>query len=100
MAEATPNVTLSSVDPTALKDMVHSKHLSEAQKIEEATRQFEAVMLGMMLKESMQSQFEGYLDPSGANKNIYGTTTPEERLELEEEGIELASIPWAKDKEN
>ena len=34
------------------------------------------------------------------NKNIYGTTTPEERLELEEEGIELASIPWAKDKEN
>ena len=77
MAEATPNVTLSSVDPTALKDMVHSKHLSEAQKIEEATRQFEAVMLGMILKESMQSQSEGYLNPSGANKNIYGTLVTE-----------------------
>ena len=34
------------------------------------------------------------------NKNIYGTTTPEERLELEEEGIELASIPWVNKKEN
>jgi len=34
------------------------------------------------------------------NKNIYGTTTPEERLELEKEGIELASIPWVNKKEN
>ncbi len=28
------------------------------------------------------------------NKAIYGTTTPEERKELEEEGIDLLSIPW------
>ena len=34
------------------------------------------------------------------NKNIYGTATIEEKLELEEEGIELASIPWASNKEN
>tara|TARA_B110000285_G_C14779817_1_gene447978 strand:+ start:165 stop:656 length:492 start_codon:yes stop_codon:yes gene_type:complete len=34
------------------------------------------------------------------NKNIYGTATSEERLELEEEGIELASIPWVNDKAN
>ena len=27
-------------------------------------------------------------------KTIYGTTTPEERDELEEEGIDLLSIPW------
>ena len=27
-------------------------------------------------------------------KSIYGTTTPEERKELEEEGIDLLSIPW------
>ncbi|MDC0449558.1 DUF1178 family protein [Pelagibacteraceae bacterium] len=32
------------------------------------------------------------------NKNIYGTATPEEKLELEEEGIELASIPWVNNK--
>jgi len=34
------------------------------------------------------------------NKNIYGTATLEERLELEEEGIDLASIPWVDTKEN
>ena len=27
-------------------------------------------------------------------KMIYGTTTPDERKELEEEGIDLLSIPW------
>ena len=27
-------------------------------------------------------------------KAIYGTTTPEEREELTEEGIDLLSIPW------
>ena len=27
-------------------------------------------------------------------KTIYGTTTPEERAELAEEGIDLLSIPW------
>ena len=34
------------------------------------------------------------------NKNIYGIATAEERLELEEEGIELASIPWVDKKKN
>ena len=33
------------------------------------------------------------------NKAIYGTTTPDERNELAEEGISLLSIPWV-DKEN
>ena len=27
-------------------------------------------------------------------KTIYGITTPEERKDLEEEGIDLLSIPW------
>ena len=29
-----------------------------------------------------------------SKKSIYGTTTPEEREELAEEGIDLLSIPW------
>ena len=33
------------------------------------------------------------------NKNIYGTTSENEIKELEEEGIELTSIPWT-EKEN
>ena len=34
------------------------------------------------------------------NKNIYGTTTPEEAEELSEEGIELTTIPWVENKDN
>ena len=36
---------------------------------------------------------EVYYDKK-SKKMIYGTTTPEERKELEEEGIDLLSIPW------
>ena len=41
---------------------------------------------------------EIYYD-SSRKKNIYGTTTPEERQELSDEGIDLVSIPWI-EKEN
>ena len=34
-----------------------------------------------------------------SKKTIYGTTTPKEREELAEEGIDLLSIPWI-DKDN
>ena len=33
-------------------------------------------------------------------KNIYGTATLKEKIELDEEGIELATIPWVDSKEN
>ena len=33
-------------------------------------------------------------------KNIYGTATLEEKLELEDEGINLTSIPWVDNKEH
>ena len=32
------------------------------------------------------------------DKNIYGTTTQQERDELKEEGIELTTIPWIKEE--
>ena len=34
------------------------------------------------------------------NKNIYGTATFDEKLELEEEGIDLVGLPWIDNKEN
>ena len=34
-----------------------------------------------------------------SNKNIYGSTTQQEREELKEEGINLTTIPWV-EKEN
>jgi len=36
---------------------------------------------------------EVYYDKK-SNKSIYGTATPEQRKELEDEGIDLLSIPW------
>tara|TARA_Y100000992_G_C21178697_1_gene449605 strand:- start:621 stop:902 length:282 start_codon:yes stop_codon:yes gene_type:complete len=36
---------------------------------------------------------EVYYDKNG-NKNIYGSTTKEERDQLKEEGIDLVSLPW------
>ena len=41
---------------------------------------------------------EIYYDKN-SKKTIYGSTTPEERDELREEGIDLLTIPWV-DKEN
>ena len=41
---------------------------------------------------------EIYYDKT-SKKTIYGTTTPEEREELADEGIDLLSIPWV-NKEN
>lgn len=36
---------------------------------------------------------EIYYDKT-SKKTIYGTTTPEERKDLSEEGIDLLSVPW------
>ena len=41
---------------------------------------------------------EVYYD-NKSKKNIYGTTTVKERIELKEEGIDLISIPWV-EKDN
>ena len=57
------------------------------------------------INENLKSQKEQlvklrkiYYDKS-SEKTIYGTTTPEEREDLAEEGIDLLSIPWV-DKDN
>jgi len=62
------------------------------------------------LRKFVEKNFE-YVDHNFANKvrevyydkkskkNIYGTTTKEQREELKEEGIDLVSIPWV-EKDN
>ena len=49
-------------------------------------------------KDFVKKVREVYYDKK-SKKGIYGTTTPEEREELAEEGINLLSIPWV-NKEN
>ena len=46
-----------------------------------------------MTANRVKRELEGVYDKE-TKKSIYGTTTPEEKKELEEEGIDLLSIPW------
>ena len=59
----------------------------------------------LKLREHIEKNFEFVVDKFSekvrdvyydkeTKKSIYGTTTPEEKKELEEEGIDLLSIPW------
>ena len=41
-----------------------------------------------------------YYDKKKKKRNIYGTTTEKERKDLQDEGIELTTIPWIENKEN
>ena len=67
-----------------LKD--HKKHLLQLRKYIE--KNFEYV--GENFSKKVR---EVYYDKKN-KKTFYGTTTPEERKELENEGIELLTIPW------
>ena len=64
----------------------HKKHLLELRKYIE--KNFDYVG-----KDFSKKVREVYYDKKN-NKAIYGTTTPEEKKELAEEGIDLLSIPW------
>ena len=82
---------------TGVKEKVETKNLD--QKFEQEKKNL------IQLRKFIENNFEYvgenfskkvrdiYYDKS-KKKMIYGTTTPDERKELEEEGIDLLSIPW------
>tara|TARA_E500000178_G_C16834588_1_gene667691 strand:- start:95 stop:517 length:423 start_codon:yes stop_codon:yes gene_type:complete len=74
------------------KSLLNKKLLDEKNKLiklrEHVEKNFEFV--GDKFSEKVR---DVYYDKE-TKKSIYGTTTPEERKELEEEGIDLLSIPW------
>ena len=74
------------------KSLLNKKLLDEKNKLiklrEHIEKNFEFV--GDKFSEKVR---DVYYDKE-TKKSIYGTTTPEERKELEEEGIDLLSIPW------
>ena len=47
-----------------------------------------------MLEKILVKKLERFTMIKKNKKAIYGTTTPEERKDLLEEGIDLISIPW------
>ncbi len=73
------------------------KHISESLKYEKKKliqlRKFIENNFEYVGENFSKKVREVYYDKK-SKKTIYGTTTPKERKELEEEGIDLFSIPW------
>ena len=46
------------------------------------------------IEKSIMSPMVSVVNDKKNKKTFYGTTTPEERAELENEGIDLLTIPW------
>ena len=89
-----PNVVASNMEKTINnKEFVDfKKNLTKIKKYIEKNFEF----VGDKFPQEVR---EIYYD-NKKKKNIYGTATLKEKIELEEEGIELATIPWVDFKEN
>ena len=75
------------------KDFLKNSFQSEKKKLLQL-RKFVENNFEYVGKNFSKKVREIYYDKK-SKKTIYGTTTSEERKELEDEGIDLLSIPWA-----
>ena len=80
------------------EDLVDRKEFSKAKKDLLKIRKFVEENFEYVGNKFSKEVKSIYYDKK-SKKNIYGTTTKEEREELKEEGIELTTIPWI-DKDN
>tara|TARA_B100000029_G_C16796704_1_gene675098 strand:- start:7 stop:429 length:423 start_codon:yes stop_codon:yes gene_type:complete len=80
------------------QSIVEKKEFAKIKKDLLKIRQYVEKNFKFVGKKFPQEVRDVYYDKK-ADKKIYGITTPEEREELKEEGIELTSIPWI-DKDN
>ena len=93
------------INKSIMAPMINSsKKINNEKKIDKIDSQIEKNQL-LKLRKFVENNFEYvgknfsrkvreiYYDKQ-SKKTIYGTTTSEERKELEEEGIDLLSIPW------
>ena len=74
------------------KELVANNFQNEKKKLIQLRRYIEK-NFDYVGKDFSKKVREIYYDKKN-NKAIYGTTSPKEREELAEEGIELLSIPW------
>ena len=74
------------------KDFLKNSFQSEKKKLLQL-RKFVENNFEYVGKNFSKKVRENYYDKK-SKKTIYGTTTSEERKELEDEGIDLLSIPW------
>jgi hypothetical protein len=93
------------INKSIMAPMINSsKKINNDKKIDKIDSQIEKNQL-LKLRKFVENNFEYvgknfsrkvreiYYDKQ-SKKTIYGTTTSEERKELEEEGIDLLSVPW------
>ena len=78
-------------------DLIDKKLANEKKELTKI-RNFIAKNFEFVGDKLSQKAREIYYDKK-SKKSIYGTATPEEREELEDEGINLVSVPWV-DKDN
>tara|TARA_X000001036_G_scaffold439294_1_gene489866 strand:+ start:1372 stop:1794 length:423 start_codon:yes stop_codon:yes gene_type:complete len=84
---------VSSVKENNIENKVLNKSLKEEKKKLLQLRKYVENNFEFVGENFSSKVREVYYDRK-SQKTIYGTTTSEERKELEEEGIDLLSIPW------
>ena len=95
----------------SVKKSIMSPRISSKKEINQPSKEIRKMKKDLIkLRKFVEKNFEYVGDKLASNvrniyydkklkKNIYGTTTKEERKQLREEGIELFSLPWI-DKDN
>jgi len=86
--------------------IVNSKKISNTEVMEKELKKIKKDLINIKKFVKQNFEFVGdrfskevknmYYDKKN-NKNIYGTATEQEKEELQNEGIELTTIPWVKD---
>lgn len=71
MEAALPTTTITFAQSGQLEHLKHSPKLTEQQRVAEAGRQFEAVLVRQMLNETMKPVFAGALDGNLSGQSIY-----------------------------
>ena len=89
-----PNVVASNMEKT-----INNKEFADFKKNLTKIKKYIEKNFEFVGDKFPQEAREIYYD-NKKKKNIYGTATLKEKIELEEEGIELATIPWVDSKEN
>ena len=80
------------------KNQVHQKEFLQVKNDLNKLRKFVEKNFEFAGDQFVKKIRSAYYDKNN-KKSYYGTTTPEERDELKEEGIDLLTIPWI-DKDN
>ena len=89
-----PNIVASNIEKT-----INNKEFADFKKNLTKIKKYIEKNFDFVGDKFPQEVREIYYD-NKKKKNIYGTATLKEKIELEEEGIELATIPWVDSKEN